>query len=712
MNMTYQRFDYPAQCFKAESYSRFIKAPNAESFESASNILIVTNRIDIIEKFNTLFNLVQWLSQSGASVDVLYINEHQELSEQWSQLLLSQKNVALHCLSEQVSILQSPIADVMGASFQFDAWLLSQDKHYQTVFAYEDLSLVYYSLLKKELGLISASTRFVAYASSVAWFDSVKASAPILNPSQLNVFYAQEQVLSLLDGFLSNSFQLLVWLSEQYGDESSLNYQFVNMPQDLSAPILEGVGSRKSDLVFVFSAHDFREASLCLEVLKDMPRVEGVVNIVLPPKPPKGLRKLFTDVVLDNVAELRIVNILPEMFDWSSVVDAAAIIVPSSEHLSAALLSYLRFSDVMLIENEVYQDANGGASVSVFHHNPGLIKARLIDVLNGVYQRPLCDVEPLKEQLFSPASDQDSSPINNVDADTVSISVCISHCNRGVLLLRAIESVRKQTRACQEIIVVDDGSVDAHALSVLVDLERGTHEPPVRVLRQEKSFIGASRNRGLADVRGDYVMFMDDDNEAKEDEIEVFLRAALHSDADILTCLSEVFTGDSPQESTIDRQVALFVGANQASSLFANPFGDSNMFAKTARVRAIGGFSEYYRVGRDDHEFFVRAQRAGLSVKLLPQALYYYRLNEKRIRHTHINQYAGPARVAQSYAQAMKPQSAQMVRYAQSLSYGVGPFGINPRFLAIKLRLIESARIYMAKFPFLYRFFQTLKSFF
>jgi glycosyltransferase involved in cell wall biosynthesis len=86
------------------------------------------------------------------------------------------------------------------------------------------------------------------------------------------------------------------------------------------------------------------------------------------------------------------------------------------------------------------------------------------------------------------------------------VSVIIPTYNRKNLILRAIHSVINQTYQDFEIIVIDDGSTDGtkDALSVYKD---------IRYFYQENRGISSARNRGLAEAKGDYIAFLDSDDE-------------------------------------------------------------------------------------------------------------------------------------------------------------------------------------------------------
>ena len=88
-----------------------------------------------------------------------------------------------------------------------------------------------------------------------------------------------------------------------------------------------------------------------------------------------------------------------------------------------------------------------------------------------------------------------------------SISVIIPTHNRARLLRRALDSVYKQTRLPNGVIVVDDGSTDGTA--------RCVHEcnPKIRYLRQDRKGVSAARNLGIQQSLGKWLAFLDSDDE-------------------------------------------------------------------------------------------------------------------------------------------------------------------------------------------------------
>lgn len=89
------------------------------------------------------------------------------------------------------------------------------------------------------------------------------------------------------------------------------------------------------------------------------------------------------------------------------------------------------------------------------------------------------------------------------------VSVVIPTHNRPEMLERALRSVLAQTYQDFEVVVVDDGSAEPASRVV----ER-LSDQRVRVLRLDPNRgMGRARNAGIAETRGEWVAFLDDDDE-------------------------------------------------------------------------------------------------------------------------------------------------------------------------------------------------------
>lgn len=125
------------------------------------------------------------------------------------------------------------------------------------------------------------------------------------------------------------------------------------------------------------------------------------------------------------------------------------------------------------------------------------------------------------------------------------ISVIIPTYNRRELLLRAIDSVLKQTHADLELIVVDDASTDGSQTAVL-DIK----DERVRYVRQsENAGACAARNRGIDMARGEYIAFQDSDDVFHPEKLEKQLAYLIETGADVTACAMNRVRSDGVQEA-------------------------------------------------------------------------------------------------------------------------------------------------------------------
>lgn len=108
------------------------------------------------------------------------------------------------------------------------------------------------------------------------------------------------------------------------------------------------------------------------------------------------------------------------------------------------------------------------------------------------------------------------------------ISVVIPCFNSARWVAAAVDSVLKQTRPADEIIVVDDGSTDdpAAALGVFGDKVRLVHRP--------NGGLSAARNTGTQVASGDHFLFLDADDKLLHDALEHLDGCARQSGAGVV----------------------------------------------------------------------------------------------------------------------------------------------------------------------------------
>ena len=113
-------------------------------------------------------------------------------------------------------------------------------------------------------------------------------------------------------------------------------------------------------------------------------------------------------------------------------------------------------------------------------------------------------------------------------------SVVIPMFNRAAFIARAVESCLRQEDASYEIIVVDDGSTDgsAEAVARLTDAR-------IRLFRQPfNQGQCPARNRGAREARGQWIVFLDSDDELADGALGTLRRRIGESPAPVRKILS------------------------------------------------------------------------------------------------------------------------------------------------------------------------------
>ena len=114
----------------------------------------------------------------------------------------------------------------------------------------------------------------------------------------------------------------------------------------------------------------------------------------------------------------------------------------------------------------------------------------------------------------------------------LTVSVIIPTHNRCQLLRRALLSVYKQTVQADEIIVIDDGSTDGTREML------GKEFPDIKYTFQENAGVSSARNLGVRQAKGDWLAFLDSDDEWLPDKLEKQL-ASLENNPEMRICHSD-----------------------------------------------------------------------------------------------------------------------------------------------------------------------------
>jgi glycosyltransferase involved in cell wall biosynthesis len=180
------------------------------------------------------------------------------------------------------------------------------------------------------------------------------------------------------------------------------------------------------------------------------------------------------------------------------------------------------------------------------------------------------------------------------------VSVVISCYNHEDYLGEAIESVLAQTYPHFELIVVDDGSTDG-SWSVAQSF------PGIRCIKQENAGTpAATRNRGLRESRGEYVVFLDGDDRLLPNALEIGLRH-LQSRPDCAFAAGRCHAIDNEQKCLTTLPPATEADPYHALLIRNYALAPGSVIFRRDVVNELKGFNPSAEIkGSDDYDMYLR----------------------------------------------------------------------------------------------------------
>lgn len=192
--------------------------------------------------------------------------------------------------------------------------------------------------------------------------------------------------------------------------------------------------------------------------------------------------------------------------------------------------------------------------------NLGMVSSAVQDTGGSFQARPL---PQLTESRESVTGQLEFLVMPSLDAARV--SAIIPTFNRRGYIARAVDSILAQTVQVDEIIVIDDGSTDGTA-----ELLRSRYGTRIKLIIQENQGVSSARKRGVEKAQGEWIAFLDSDDEWLPERNATFLKAAsalpdsvgwIFGDASVIT--------NRGDEETLFRNGEVEIG--QFPSVLADP---------------------------------------------------------------------------------------------------------------------------------------------
>lgn len=182
------------------------------------------------------------------------------------------------------------------------------------------------------------------------------------------------------------------------------------------------------------------------------------------------------------------------------------------------------------------------------------------------------------------------------------VSIIVPVYGTEAYLPACIESLRSQSYPHIEIILVDDQSPDT--CPEICD-QYAQMDDRIVVIHQENKGVSGARNTGMRHATGEYIMFVDSDDELLPDALHILLQDALEYRADVVSARATVVDKDGvsypPHESdelsvwSGDQPLLMSLNGDQTTisvwgKIFKRSFVDQFLFETGKNINEDGFF--------------------------------------------------------------------------------------------------------------------------
>lgn len=202
---------------------------------------------------------------------------------------------------------------------------------------------------------------------------------------------------------------------------------------------------------------------------------------------------------------------------------------------------------------------------------------------------------------------------------TPTVSVVIPVFNGGDETKTAIDSALAQRDCDVEVIVVNDGSTD-HTTEVL-----NSYGDRIVAVHQQNQGISRTRNHGLQLAQGEWVAFLDNDDEWLPDKLARQLQLAKESGADIVYTNTQNFGATDRIDSLRHEDPNLMPSGDLFDQLLVDNFlVTSSLMIRKAALDNVQGFTESPATA-EDWDLWLKLAAAGCRFAAVPEPLTRYR---------------------------------------------------------------------------------------
>lgn len=236
----------------------------------------------------------------------------------------------------------------------------------------------------------------------------------------------------------------------------------------------------------------------------------------------------------------------------------------------------------------------------------------------------------------------------------IMISAIICTYNRERYICKVLESLLESGEGCDyEVLAVDNNSTDSSA-KLILDFAASHPNFPLRYIKESRQGLSYARNRGIAEAKGDFLLFLDDDAICCKNFLKL-LQQRLCSDSlpkiDAWGGKIEPLFEDGPAPKWLCKWSRSWVSALDMGEREKNfkakayPIGANMGFSRSC-LQVCGNFkgelgrSAGNLMGAEEKDLFLRVKTKGYSIRYLPQCKVQHIIPQSRCSRDYVRRFA------------------------------------------------------------------------
>ncbi len=217
------------------------------------------------------------------------------------------------------------------------------------------------------------------------------------------------------------------------------------------------------------------------------------------------------------------------------------------------------------------------------------------------------------------------------------ISVIVPLYNKAPWVKRCIQSIIEQTYQNIEILIINDGSTDnsRQVISAVIDRR-------IKIFNKPNGGLSSTRNYGIKQANGDYIAFIDADDEWAVRHLEVLLKGFDSDKNIVLVCDDLIEVRDTQKDKAVQRDLPFNI-SNQKNKYhiiknYLHTLKDgyfilsgSSVLIKTKTIKDNNLLFYTEAQPAEDINYWIRLKEYGEFVFCNYIGLYYHRIDENSI---------------------------------------------------------------------------------